>query len=50
MPETSLGEWLSVIIISAAIAAIGITLAWVGAWSEMRRRPGGGTQKDSEEM
>jgi hypothetical protein len=46
----SLGEWLSVIIISVSIAATGIVLAWVVARSEMRRRLGGAAQKDSEEM
>jgi hypothetical protein len=51
MPETvtSLGEWLSVIIISVGVAAAGIVLAWVVARSEMRRRLGGETQNPSEE-
>jgi hypothetical protein len=46
----SLGEWLSVIIISVGVAPAGIVLAWVVAKSEMRRRLGGGAQKDSEEI
>jgi hypothetical protein len=32
----SLGDWLSVIIICAAIAATGIALAWAVGRSEMR--------------
>jgi hypothetical protein len=50
MPETSLGEWLSAIIISVCVAATGIVLAWFVARSEMRRRLGGGSQNNSEEM
>ena len=50
MPETSLGEWLSVIIISVGVAATGMVLAWVVARSEMRRRLGSGSQNSSEEM
>ena len=46
----TLGEWLSVIIISVGVAATGIALAWVVATSEMRRRLGGGAQNNSEEM
>jgi hypothetical protein len=46
----SLGEWLSLIIISVGVAVTGFVLAWVVARSEMRRRPGGGAQKDSDEM
>ena len=45
----SLGEWLSVIIISVGVAATGMVLAWVVARSEMRRRLGG-TAQNSEEM
>jgi hypothetical protein len=45
----SLGDWLSVIIISVGVAATGIVLAWVVARSEMRRRLGGGAQNNSEE-
>jgi hypothetical protein len=46
----SLGEWLSVIIISVGVAATGFVLAWAVARSEMRRRLGGEAQKNSKEM
>jgi hypothetical protein len=46
----SLGEWLSVVIISVGVAVTGFVLAWLVARSEMRRSLGGGAQKDSEEM
>ena len=36
----TLGEWLSVIIISVGVVATGIVLAWVVARSEMRRLKG----------
>ena len=45
----SLGDWLSVIIISVVVAATGIVLAWVVARSEMRRRLGREAQENSEE-